>query len=70
MIEDDIYETAKQIAQNSGRSLGEIISRLARKGLASEPAFNIENGIPVFRVGDSPERIPGGRAAEIVDSED
>jgi hypothetical protein len=28
MIEDDIYETAKQIAQNSGRSLGEIISQL------------------------------------------
>jgi hypothetical protein len=70
MIEDDIYETAKQIAQNSGRSLGEIISQLARKGLASEPAFNIKNGIPVFRVGDSPERIPGSRAAGIVDSED
>jgi hypothetical protein len=70
MIEDDIYETAKQIAQNSGRSLGEIISQLARKGLASEPAFTIKNGIPVFRVGDSPERIPGDLAAEIVDSGD
>jgi hypothetical protein len=70
MIEDDIYDTAKQIAQNSGRSLGEVISQLARKGLASKPAFNIENGLPVFRVGDSPAQIPGGRAAEILNAED
>lgn len=70
MIEDDIYDTAKHIAQNSGRTLGEVISQLVRKGLAAEPAFNIENGLPVFRVGDSPEQIPGGRAAEILNAED
>lgn len=70
MIEDDVYATAKQIAENSGRSLGEVISQLARKGLASEPSFDIENGVPVFRVGDSRERIPGDRAAEILTEED
>ena len=69
MIDDDVYATAKQIAENSGRSLGEVISQLARKGLASEPSFDIKNGIPLFRVGDSPERIPGDRAAEILDKE-
>ena len=70
MIEDDVYATAKQIAQNSGRTLGEVISQLARKGLASEPSFDLKNGMPVFRIGSSAEKIPGNRAAEILNEED
>jgi hypothetical protein len=70
MLEDDVYATARQIAENSGRSLGTVISQLARKGLAAEPSFDLKNGVPVFRVGDSPARIPGDRAAEILDKED
>jgi hypothetical protein len=70
MLEDDVYAAAKQIAENSGCSLGAVISQLARKGLAAEPSFDLKNGVPVFRVGDSPERIPGDRAAEILTEED
>jgi hypothetical protein len=70
MIEDDVYAIAKQIAENSGRSLGEVISQLARNGLAAEPSFDSKNGVPVFRVRNSPERIPGGRAAELLDDEE
>jgi hypothetical protein len=69
MIEDDVYATAKQIAEHSGRTLGEVISQLARKGLASEPAFDFKAGVPVFRIGNSTEKIPGSRAAEILDTE-
>jgi hypothetical protein len=69
MLSDDVYVAAKKIAESSGRSLGEVVSQLVRKGLVSEPAFNIENGIPVFRVGASDEPIPGGRAAELLDEE-
>jgi hypothetical protein len=70
MIEDDVYATAKQIAENSGRTLGEVISQLARKGLASEPSFDLKNGMPVFPIGSSAEKIPGNRAAEILNEED
>jgi hypothetical protein len=70
MIEDDVYVTAKQIAENSGRTLGEVISQLARRGLASEPLFNSKNGVPVFRIGNCAEKIPGRRAAEILDEQD
>jgi hypothetical protein len=70
MLGDDVYAAAKQIAENSGRTLGEVISQLARKGLASDPSFDIKNGIPVFRIGNSAEKIPGSRAAEILDQED
>ena len=66
MLEDDVCAVAKQITENSGRSLGEVISQLARKGLAAEPSFDLKNGVPVFRLGDSPERIPGDRAAQIL----
>lgn len=69
MIEDDVYASAKQIAENSGRTLGEVISQLARKGLSAEPSFDLKNGVPVFRIGDFPERIPGDRAAGILDEE-
>lgn len=32
-IEDDIYEAAKALAESEQRGLGEILSRLARRGL-------------------------------------
>ena len=70
MIEDDIYAVAKQMAENSGRSLGEVLSGLARKGLSAEPAFDMKNGLPVFRVSDPAQPIPGNRASEILDEED
>jgi hypothetical protein len=49
--------------------LGEVVSQLVRKGLVSEPSFNTENGIPVFRVSASDEPIPSNRAAELLDEE-
>jgi hypothetical protein len=70
MIEDDVYATAKQIAQSSGRTLGEVISQLVRQGLAVEPSFDVKSGIPVFQIGNSAEKIPGSRAAEILDQGD
>ena len=70
MIEDDVYTTAKQIAQSSGGTLGEVISQLVRQGLAAEPSFDIKNGVPVFRIANSIERIPGSRAAAILDQGD
>ena len=69
MLSDDVYVAAKRIAESSGRRLGEGVSQLVRKGLVSEPSFNIENGIPVFRVSASGEAIPGNRAAELLDEE-
>ncbi len=70
MIEDDVYASAKRIAENSGLTLGEVISQLARKGLASEPSFDIKNGVPVFRIGNFAEKILGNRATELLDKED
>jgi hypothetical protein len=49
-IEDDILQAAKELAKHEGRTAGEVLSALARKGLAagSSKKFTIRNGVPVF----------------------
>jgi hypothetical protein len=37
-IEDDILQAAKELAQREGGTAGQVISALARRGLASPPA--------------------------------
>ncbi len=50
VIEDDVLEAARSLAEAEGKSLGEVISRLARRGLALQPQEAIEAGFPVFTV--------------------
>jgi predicted DNA-binding ribbon-helix-helix protein len=49
-IDDDVYAKVKQIAQGSGHTFGQIISRLARKGLGAEPSFDPDSVVPAFRI--------------------
>ncbi len=69
MLDDDIHAAAKQIARESGRTFGEVISRLVRRGLSTEPRFDRIDDLPVFPVGPSATAIPGTRAKEILDEE-
>jgi hypothetical protein len=50
VIEDDVLEAARSLAEAEGKSVGEVISRLARRGLAPQPQEAIEGGFPVFTV--------------------
>lgn len=52
-IEDDVLQAAKELAQREGSTAGEVISSLARRGLAvpttpkhSRPA--IRGGVPIL----------------------
>ena len=50
-LDKDVFEVAKTIAGAEHRSLGEVVSELARRGFASPaPVFGEEDGFPVFRV--------------------
>ena len=70
IIDDDVYDRVRQMAEESGRTLGQVISQLARKSLLSdlsrqseaktEPLFDTE--APVFRVLIGAAMIPGNRA--------
>ena len=56
VIEDDVLEAARSLAEAEGRSLGQVISMLARRGLAPQRQEDLEVGFPVFSV--SPEAKP------------
>jgi hypothetical protein len=49
-IDDDVLEAAKAIAGQSHRSLGDVISELARKSLARPERGRIRNGVPLLPV--------------------
>jgi hypothetical protein len=54
-IDDDVLQAAKEIAANHGRTMGKVISDLARKGLAPpKQKVRVRNGVPLL-----PPRDPG-----------
>lgn len=55
-IDDDVLEAVKSVARSTDRTVGEVISELARKGLAPAPQEGTEGGFPVFSV--SPDAGP------------
>jgi hypothetical protein len=59
-LDDDVAEAARALAQAERRSLGEVISDLARRGLRpSRIEPDDEHGFPVFRVdADAPLITP------------
>lgn len=56
-LDDDVLEAARAIAHVERRSVGTVLSELARRGLVpSLPRIDDEDGFPVFRVG--PDATP------------
>lgn len=47
-IDDDVLTAAKAVARQQGRSLGEVISDLARRALQRPQPRSIRNGIPLL----------------------
>lgn len=61
-IDDDVLDAARALARLDNRSLGEVISDFARRGL--RPSLRIEDrdGFPVFEIDDeaapmTPEQV-------------
>jgi len=52
-IDEDVYNAAKNIAEAEARSIGKVISALARKGLAPRNYAVVEDGIPGFAVSEN-----------------
>ena len=51
-IDDDVLTAAKAIARQQRKSLGEVVSELARRALRSPRAAKSRNGIPLLPVSD------------------
>jgi hypothetical protein len=55
-LDDDVLLAAKAIAGQQGRSLGEVISELARKSLQRPVSDSERNGIPLLV--PAPDSLP------------
>jgi hypothetical protein len=51
-IDDDVLSAARAIALQTDRSVGEVISELARRGLRPAPEPSASRGLPCFNVSE------------------
>jgi len=51
-IDDDVLDAARAIADQTRRSLGEVVSDLARRGLKPRPEPASRRGLPCFGVSE------------------
>ena len=51
-IDDDVLEAARAIAEQTRRSLGKVVSDLARKGLEPRAELRSHGGVPLFKVSE------------------
>jgi hypothetical protein len=61
-IDDDVLEAARALTRLDNRTLGEVISELARRGLRPSLRIGDRDGFPVFEVADdapplTPEQV-------------
>ena len=47
-LDDDVLDAAKALAAQRGRTLGEIVSELARQSLLRPPSGRSRNGVPLL----------------------
>jgi len=47
-LDDDVVRAARSLARERGRSLGEVLSDLARRGLEPSSELRYEGDFPVF----------------------
>ncbi|MCU1257781.1 MAG: hypothetical protein JWO80_666 [Bryobacterales bacterium] len=47
-IDDDLLQLARNVARQSGSSIGSVISELARKALEPRDVPKTRNGVPLF----------------------
>jgi hypothetical protein len=65
-LDDDVYEAARAQAEASGKTLGQVLSHLARRGLRPSEQAVESTGLPVFKVTADSGIIPSSRARELL----
>jgi hypothetical protein len=68
-LEDDVAQAAQSLARASGRSFGQVVSELMRRGLQSGSIKRSGKGVPTFAVDRHEEIIPSDRAATMLADE-
>lgn len=69
VIDDDILDVARAIADAESRSIGSVVSELARKGYTGKADTTQRNGFTMFNV-DGPTINPDFRELEVAEDEE
>lgn len=65
-LDDDVFQAAQVQAQASGKTLGQVLSQLARRGLRADLRSTTKSGLQVFKVQPDAEIIPSSRANQLL----
>jgi hypothetical protein len=65
-LDDDVFEAAQAQAAASGKTLGQVLLQLARRGLRASAQSATRSGLPVFKVEPDAEIIPSSRARALL----
>jgi hypothetical protein len=70
-LDQDVYEAARHLSRSSGRRLGQVLSELARRGLAGvqPPASRKKRRFPSFKVPPGTPMIAVSKVQEVIDEE-
>jgi hypothetical protein len=55
-IDDDVLDAARELAANRRKTMGEVISDLARQALAPSGRQRVRNGVPLLARRGGPKR--------------
>ena len=70
-IDEDVLHVAKDLARDSGQSLGRALSELARKGLHKETApSTMRNGVPLLSVLPNSRPVTSQIVAELLEMDE
>ena len=47
-LDEDVLQAAKELAATQGKTAGQVVSELARRGLAPTGSARLRNGVPVL----------------------
>lgn len=68
-LDPDVLEAARRMASEQGRTLGAIVSDLARRGLQAPERIRYEGDFPVFDVGEGAPPLTALTVAEASDEQ-
>ena len=68
-IDDDVLQAVKDLGQSQRQTAGQVLSALARKGLAPLQAGVVRNGVPVLPRSPGTPILTIARVNELLDEE-
>ena len=65
-LDDDVAEAVRSLMRTSGKTFGQVLSQLARRGLTARNESGSRNGLPTFSVSANAPMIPSRRASALL----